>query len=319
MNGSRLFLGQLMFLRLNTVPHRQNTRRNIASLSRQRFRQQSTVARMKIAALQITTTPESVAANCAKVRALVAEVVRDHGAQTVVLPEYWATLGMKDVANTVAESDEQTGRRELQDFMSAMAREHGVTVVGGTIPMQSSPTSAKYRNSLLVFDREGRRIARYDKIHLFHFDGPPSFYENMTVDAGTQEPVTTEIGAGFCVRLSVCYDIRFPELYRHQGRHGYQVIVVPSAFTVETGTAHWETLLRARAIENQAYVVASAQVGVHPITGRITYGHSMIIDPWGRVVAEMDGKQEGFVVWDMDASVLDDVRRKLPALTHRNL
>ncbi|KAI9343240.1 nitrilase [Obelidium mucronatum] len=282
------------------------------------------------AALQMTSTPTSISENIATVRRLIQKATATHNASVIVLPEYWATLGMKQV-HTIAEplasavaSDEDKGT-PIQNAMASLAKEFNVTLIGGTIPTQSTlaaakntPSHEKFHNSLLVYNTLGARIADYNKIHLFKFEGPPAFDEGVTVDGGSSIPVTCSVADGWDVRLSVCYDMRFPELYR-QGSGDFNVIVVPAAFTVETGKAHWECLLRARAIENQAYVIASAQVGIHPVTNRATYGHSMIIDPWGRVVSEVVEDVEGLAVWEMDLDVVADVRHRLPALQHRRL
>ncbi|KAI8828153.1 putative amidohydrolase [Chytriomyces cf. hyalinus JEL632] len=281
---------------------------------------------MKAAVVQMTTTPVSLQQNLDTVSAIVSNAVSRDRVQLVLLPEYWATLGMKDVAATVAESNPTEGSLKpnpIQTFMSELAALHKIWIVGGTIPMLSqseSASTAKYRNTLLVFDPNGARVARYDKLHLFRFEGPPAFDEAATVEGGEPVPVTVKFGdTGFAARLSVCYDVRFPELYRFRNEEPYNMIVVPSAFTVETGKAHWECLLKARAIENQSYVLASAQVGVHPITNRTTYGHSMIISPWGDILASMDGESEGYVACELDTGVLEEVRRRLPSLQHRVL
>ncbi|KAJ3015082.1 UNVERIFIED_CONTAM: hypothetical protein HDU68_012889 [Siphonaria sp. JEL0065] len=290
------------------------------------------------AAIQMTTTPVSLDENVATVRRLIAQAKTNHNVSLIVLPEYWATLGMKQV-HTFAETlipdssavSDSNGLQSppseaaeplhsrIQTEMSAIALEFGITLVGGTIPTRSL-VSGKYYNSCLVYNPLGERIASYNKIHLFKFEGPPAFDEGQTVVGGEVEPVTVAVSQDkeWNCRLSVCYDMRFPELYRQESG-SYNMIVVPAAFTVETGRAHWEVLLRARAIESQSYLIASAQVGTHPVTGRITYGHSMIIDPWGRVVAEESGDTESVVVWEMDLDVVKDVRHRLPALTHHRL
>jgi nitrilase len=208
---------------------------------------------------------------------------------------------------------ERDGDGPQQAFLSRAAREHRLYVIGGSVPI-TCDDPLRTKQSLLVYGPDGERIARYDKIHLFRFtQGDEDYDEAKTIVAG-EEPstFTTPVGR---VGLSICYDLRFPELYRTLG--DLTLIVVPAAFTVPTGRAHWETLLRARAIENQCYVLASAQTGEHP-GGRRTFGHSMLIDPWGAVVASRD-EGEGVVVGDVDPARIAEVRAKLPALSHRVL
>ena len=263
----------------------------------------------QVAAIQMISSP-SVAYNMATVRRLVAEAA-NAGARLILLPEYWAIMGLKD-SDKVA-CAEAPGAGPIQDFMAALAREHAIWLIGGTLPLQSEQ-AGKVLNSTLVFDDQGRQVARYDKIHLFGFsNGSESYDESLTIVPGS------EVG-GFDaplgrVGLSVCYDLRVPELYRAMG--ACALIVVPAAFTHTTGLAHWEVLLRARAIENQCYVLAAAQGGLHP-NGRRTWGHSMLIDPWGKILAELaDG--EGVVCGAIDPALLAGVRASLPALQHRKL
>jgi len=202
-------------------------------------------------------------------------------------------------------------------FMSEQARLHGVFLIGGTVPL-ISPESDKVFNSTLVFNPEGQQVARYDKIHLFGFTkGAESYQESRSIVPGSQ-PVSFSAQDGaneLKIGLSICYDLRFPELYRSFG--STDLLVVPAAFTYTTGSVHWEILLRARAIENQCYVLASAQTGVHP-NGRHTWGHSMLIDPWGKIVAVLPDS-EGIVVGEIDSQLIRDVRSNLPALQHRVL
>ena len=201
----------------------------------------------------------------------------------------------------------------MQEFLAEMARSLKVWIIGGTIPLQSAE-AGKVMNTTLVFDPQGVQRVRYDKIHLFGFSkGEESYEEARTITAGEQ--VTTfETEAGR-VGLSICYDLRFPELFRAMGP--CSLIVVPAAFTYTTGQAHWEILLRARAIENQCYVLASGQGGKH-LNGRRTWGHSMLIDPWGKIVAELP-EGEGMVSGEIDAELLQQIRTSLPALQHRKL
>ena len=255
------------------------------------------------------STP-SVSENLATARRLVAQAAGD-GATLVVLPEYWAIMGLHE--NDKLAHAEQPGSGIIQDGMAQMAREHGIWLIGGTLPL-ASLEAGKVLNTTLVYDPQGQPAGRYDKIHLFGFTrGEESYNESRTIVAGAQvRSIDTPIGK---VGLSICYDLRFPELYRALG--DCALIVVPAAFTHTTGRAHWEVLLRARAIENQCYVLASAQGGVHP-NGRRTWGHSMLIDPWGEVKAVLP-EGEGVVSGEIDLVFLASVRESLPALSHRTM
>ncbi|OIJ44212.1 carbon-nitrogen hydrolase family protein [Massilia timonae] len=262
-----------------------------------------------VAAIQMVSTPE-VGENLATVRRLVAEAA-GRGATLVALPEYWPIMGMSD-ADKVAHA-EQPGSGPIQDCMAALAREHGIWLVGGTLPMVS-PEAGKVLNTTLVYDPQGQMMSRYDKIHLFGFNkGAESYDEARTIVPG--ETVGVFDASFGRVGLSVCYDLRFPELYRAMGECA--LIIVPAAFTHTTGRAHWEVLLRARAIENQCYVLAAAQGGMH-VNGRRTYGHSMLVDPWGEVKAVLP-EGEGVVAGELDAAYLAGVRESLPALRHRKM
>ena len=263
----------------------------------------------RIAAVQMISSPV-VADNIATARRLVTQAARD-GAGLVLLPEYWPILGMHE--NDKLAVAEQPGAGPIQDAMAAMARELGIWLIGGTLPL-AAPVPGKVLNTLLAYGPDGNAAARYDKIHLFGFSrGEESYNESRTIAAGSEvQTLETPFGR---VGLSVCYDLRFPELYRAMG--ACSLIVVPSAFTHTTGQAHWDILLRARAIENQCYVLAAAQGGVHP-NGRRTWGHSMLVDPWGEVLAVLP-EGEGVVGGDMDTARLESVRGNLPALRHRVL
>ena len=264
---------------------------------------------MKLAAVQMISGPE-VAANLAVAERLVAEAAAA-GAQLVALPEYFPLIGAGDADRLAAREREGTG--PIQDFLATAARRHGIWLVGGSIPLFADDPG-KLRNSCLVFDPRGERIVRYDKIHLFGFrKGAEAYDEAATIERG-QAPASFDCPLGH-VGLAICYDLRFPELFRALG--ACDLLVIPAAFTETTGRAHWEMLLRARAVENQCYVLAAAQGGLHP-TGRMTHGNSMIIDPWGEVLARMD-KGEGVVVADLDPLRLADIRASLPALKHRIL
>jgi len=262
-----------------------------------------------VAAVQMVSTPD-VAENLAAVRRLVAQAAAE-GAQLVALPEYWPIMGMSDT-DKVARA-EPPGSGPIQDCMAELARAHGVWLVGGTLPLVSAD-AGRVLNTTLVYDAQGQAVSRYDKIHLFGFNkGSESYDEARTIVPGENVGVF-EAPFGR-VGLSVCYDLRFPELYRAMGECA--LIVVPAAFTHTTGLAHWEVLLRARAIENQCYVLASAQGGKHA-NGRRTFGHSMLIDPWGEVKAVLP-EGEGVISGVLDAQFLDGVRDSLPALRHRKM
>ncbi|MBP7201862.1 MAG: carbon-nitrogen hydrolase family protein [Propionivibrio sp.] len=262
---------------------------------------------VRVAALQMVSTPR-VEENLKTAAGLVAQAVAQ-GAQLVALPEYFPIMGLSDADKfAVREVD---GRGAIQDFLAATARKHGIWLVGGSLPLVAAE-AGKVLNSCLVFDPQGERVARYDKIHLFGFQkGAERYNESATIEAGSQ-PVVFDAPFGR-VGVSICYDIRFPELYRAQGAVDLQII--PAAFTETTGRAHWEILLRARAIENQCYVLAVAQGGKHE-NGRETHGNSMLIDPWGIILDRLP-KGPGVVVGDVDHARIADVRASLPALKHR--
>ncbi|AOJ75049.1 acyltransferase [Burkholderia ubonensis] len=264
---------------------------------------------VRVAALQMVSTPD-VARNLAEARRLIAEAAGE-GAQLVLLPEYFCFMGHQDTDKLALAEAYRDG--PIQQFLADAARRHGIWVIGGTLPLKA-PEANRVLNTTLVFDPSGTEAARYDKIHLFSFEkGDESFDEARTIRPG--DTVVT-FGAPFGrVGLSVCYDLRFPELYRKMG--DCALVVVPSAFTYTTGRAHWETLLRARAVENQCYVLAAAQGGRHE-NGRRTWGHSMLVDPWGEIVAE---RAEGasVVIGTLDPQRIADVRQSLPAWRHRVL
>ena len=266
-------------------------------------------APVRIAAIQTVSGPE-VQDNLDRVAELIAEAAAA-GAKLVALPEYFVLIGPDETAKVrIREVD---GGGLLQDFLAAAARRHGVWLIGGTVPLVAEADD-KVRNTTLVYDDQGRRVARYDKIHLFGFQrGEERYDESATIEPG--HAVTCFDSPAGRVGLSVCYDLRFPELFRAMGV--VDLIVLPAAFTYTTGRAHWEVLLRARAIENQCYVMAPAQGGRHP-SGRVTWGHSMIIDPWGEILS---CREEGWgvVVADLDPARIAAVRESLPALRHRCL
>ena len=262
---------------------------------------------VRVAAVQMVSTPR-VEENLKTAASLVAQAVAQ-GAQLVALPEYFPIMGMSDADKFDAREVE--GQGAIQDFLAATARQHGIWLVGGSLPLVSTE-AGKVLNSCLVFDPQGERVARYDKIHLFGFQKDAERYnESATIEAGSQ-PVVFDAPFGR-VGVSICYDIRFPELYRAQGAVDLQII--PAAFTETTGRAHWEILLRARAIENQCYVLAVAQGGKHE-NGRETHGNSMLIDPWGIILDRLP-KGPGIVIGDVDHARIADIRASLPALRHR--
>ena len=272
----------------------------------------TTGSAFRVAAVQMVSTAR-VEANLMAAEQLIAEAAAT-GAKLVALPEYFCLMGLKDTDKVAIR--ESFGRGPIQEFLAAQARRHRIWLVGGTLPLDAAQPD-RVLNTTLVFDPQGERIARYDKVHLFRFTrGAESYDEAATIAAGAQVATfdwTPAAGPPLKVGLSICYDLRFPELYRAMGRP--DLILVPAAFTATTGRAHWEVLLRARAIENLAYVLAPAQGGRHE-NGRATFGHSMLIDPWGEVIANRpDGP--GVVFGDLDPQVIARCRSSLPALSHR--
>ena len=262
---------------------------------------------MKVAAIQMVSvsTPDT---NLQTAERLL-KLAKAQGAELAVLPEYWSIMGLRDT-DKVAFA-EQPGKGALQTFLAQMAKDLQMIIVGGTIPLRSDD-SHKIYNACLVFDPNGIQIARYDKIHLFGFtNGEESYQESNTIQAGN-DIVSFDSAIGK-VGLGICYDLRFPELFRNMG--ACSLLVLPAAFTYTTGQAHWEILLRARAIENQCYVLASAQGGTHD-SGRRTWGHSMLIDPWGKILNCLEDG-EGVVIADLDMDAMQKIRNNLPALKHR--
>ena len=266
---------------------------------------------MKLAALQMTSGPD-VAANLEQARELL-EAAAARGAQLAALPENFSFMGLKDAdKRAIAEAD---GSGPVQEFLAGSARRLGLWIVGGTVPLRAGP-DGRVAAASLVYDAHGRRVGRYDKIHLFDVDLPEraeSYRESAHVAPGAHAVVLdTPVGR---LGLSVCYDVRFPELYRQLSAQGAQILAIPSAFTAPTGRAHWETLLRARAIENLCYVIAPAQSGFHP-SGRETYGDSMIVDFWGRILSRVP-RGRGCAVATVNLATQDGVRKSFPALVHR--
>jgi nitrilase len=267
------------------------------------------------AAVQMTSGPD-VAANLATAAPLIAKAA-EQGAAVVLLPENFNFIGQRDIDKR--EVAEAIGQGPTQDFLAAAAERHRVTLIAGTMPVRGDASDGRVTNSTLVYDRNGQRVARYDKIHLFDVDVPgkpgETYRESSHVAPG-QDVVTVDTPVGR-VGLSVCYDMRFPELYRRLVTAGAEILVMPAAFTVPTGRAHWETLLRARAIENLSYVFAAAQSGIHP-NGRETYGDTIAIDPWGRVLQRLP-RGSGVITASVDLAELRRIRAEFPALTNRVL
>ena len=271
--------------------------------------QESTQSFFRVAAIQMASGPK-VDANLEEATRLVA-LAASSGARIVALPEYFAIMGMKDTDKVALREHEGDG--PIQRWMSDIAAKHGIWLIGGSIPLFSS-IPGKVRNTCLVYDNLGKQVARYDKIHLFNLVmGTDNFSEERTIEAGDKVVVVkTPYGK---IGLSICYDLRFPELYRAMG--DVDMIVVPSAFTATTGKAHWEPLMRARAIESLAYVIAPAQGGYH-VNGRETHGDSMIIDPWG-VILDRLPRGSGVVVAGVNPHYQETIRKSLPALSHRTI
>ncbi|MBE0437984.1 MAG: carbon-nitrogen hydrolase family protein [Methylomicrobium sp.] len=267
----------------------------------------------KCAAIQMASSP-NVGANLLEADKLIGEAV-NAGAKLVVLPENFALMGENETDKlTIKEVD---GNGPIQDFLASTAIKYKVWVVGGTIPL-AGDNDNKVRAACLVYNDRGERVARYDKIHLFDVSVPDTeeeYRESNSIEPG-HDPVVVDTPFGK-LGLSVCYDLRFPELYRNLVAKGAEILLVPSAFTAQTGAAHWEVLLRARAIENLCYVIAPNQGGFH-INGRKTFGHSMIVDPWG-VVLGCHKNGGGFVCADIEHERLEKVRLSFPALQHRKI
>ncbi len=271
---------------------------------------------MKIAAIQMVST-DCLSQNLDQTAELL-QVAAQSGAELAVLPEYFCLMGQQDRDKLVIA--EAFGSGPMQAFLATHAQTLGLWIVAGTLPLVA-PEPDRVLNSSLVYNPQGQCVARYDKIHLFQFDNGTESYDEARVIQRGSEPVHFDLpsrdGHTWRVGLSVCYDLRFPELYRYYAAQGADLLLVPSAFTHTTGKAHWEVLLRARAIENLSFVAAAAQGGEHS-NGRRTWGQSLVIDPWGAVLAQR-ATGAGVVCCDMDASALAQRRTALPALSHRVL
>jgi len=278
-----------------------------------------------IAAIQMVSTA-SVEANLESASRLIADAAAK-GAKLVLLPEVFAVLEGGPMQQYGEVEGDSTGL--IQSFLSAAALQHKLVLVGGTIPLISRPqrsvedsdfliADGRVRAACLVYDENGQQIARYDKIHLFDVivdDQQSKYSESRSYEAG-DDIVSVDTAAGH-LGLSVCYDMRFPELYRALFRRGAQIVTVPAAFTKVTGQAHWEAILRARAIENQCYIIAAGQGGKHS-ANRETWGHSMIIDPWGKVLAEID-QGEGMAIAEVDLDYLAEIQQRMPIKEHLRL
>ncbi|MDH3692984.1 MAG: carbon-nitrogen hydrolase family protein [Gammaproteobacteria bacterium] len=267
----------------------------------------------KLAVIQMNSA-SAVDENLAVANALLIEASQA-GAAVVVLPENFCLMPANDADRLAAAENDSSG--PIQEFLSNTARELGIFIIAGTIPIRSSVKN-KVRSACLVYNNDGERIVRYDKIHLFNVElkNGESYSESDNFDAGNDlKIVDTPVGR---VGLTICYDMRFPEMYRRLLEMGAELFVVPSAFTATTGRAHWELLLRSRAVENLAFVAAPAQVGEHA-NGRSTYGDSMIIDPWGNILARREQADAGVVVADIDLAQMRKTRERFPVLSHRRI
>ncbi len=274
---------------------------------------------MMVAAIQMVSGTHWPA-NLTRAEALLRQAAAE-GVELAVLPEYFCLLGQNDTDKLALQ--EPYGRGPIQDFLATTARALGLWIVGGTLPLSAAPgdDGARVYNSSLAYSPQGVCVARYDKIHLFRFDNGRERYDESRALLGGTAPASFELpsrdGHRWRLGLSVCYDLRFPELYRRYAEAGADLLLVPSAFTHTTGQAHWELLLRARAVENLSFVLAAAQGGRHE-NGRQTWGHSMLVDPWGRVLAEQ-AEGEAVVCAELPPALLRSCRAQLPALEHRIL
>jgi nitrilase len=267
----------------------------------------------KITAIQMTSG-SNVSANLHEAGRLIAQAASE-GAELCVLPENFALMGHSD--NDLLTIREQQGQGEIQDFLMQAASRHKIWIVGGTVPLQAN-NADKMRSACLVYNDDGECIARYDKMHLFDVhlpDRDETYTESATTESGDELVIVdTPVGK---MGLAICYDLRFPELFRGLSQAGAEIIALPAAFTATTGKAHWEVLLRARAIENLSYVIAANQGGYH-VNGRETHGHSMVVDPWGSILAQHDSAA-GLSFAQIDTQRLAQLRQQFPSLQHRRL
>lgn len=261
-----------------------------------------------VAAVQMCSTP-NLDENLTQAAKLIAQAA-DSGARLLVLPEMFALLGCGHT-NTITHQ-ETAGSGKIQDFLAKIAQRHGIWLVGGTIPLTSN-NKDRIRAACIVFDHNGNQAARYDKIHLFDATLSPqeSYHESATIEPGqTITTVATPVGK---LGLGVCFDLRFPALFAELSQQGVEILAIPAAFTVKTGQAHWETLVRCRALDTLAYVIGAGQGGQHP-TGRKTHGHSMIVNPWGEVLAQHTQPGPGFVCASIELDQLYEIRNQLPVI-----
>jgi len=270
--------------------------------------------RSRVAAVQMASGP-NISANLMEAGRLIALAARTHGANLVVLPENFAIIGLSE--QDKVKIREPAGSGPIQDFLANQAARHGVWLVGGTIPL-ATENPHKVRAGCLLFDTRGRCMARYDKMHMFDVritETGENYAESQTIEPGNQTAVVdTPFGK---LGLAVCYDLRFPELFRVMLEQGMEILAVPSAFTAVTGMAHWEILVRARAVENLCYVIAAAQGGYHA-SGRETHGDSMIVDPWG-VVLDRLPRGSGVVSAKIEPARIKSIRRNFPSIQHLRL
>ena len=265
----------------------------------------------KCAAIQMASSP-NISFNLLEAEKLIAEAV-NAGAKLVALPENFALMG--DHESDKLKAKEVDGTGPIQHFLATVAKKYAVWVVGGTIPLEADDVN-KVRAACLIYNDKGERVGRYDKVHLFDVNVPGTndvYRESDSIETGLESQIfDTPFGK---LGVAVCYDLRFPEFFRKMSEEGVDILVVPSAFTAETGSAHWEILLRARAVENLCYVIAPNQGGFH-LNGRKTFGHSTIIDPWG-IVLDCYKTGGGFVMADIDQERIEKVRSAFPVLNHR--
>jgi deaminated glutathione amidase len=274
---------------------------------------------MKVAAIQMTSTM-SCEANLEQALQLLSQA-QEQGAELAVLPEYFCLMGRRDGDKLLIQ--ERMGQGPIQEAISNAAQELGLWIVAGSLPLSPAADthSPQVFNSSLAFDPQGRCVARYDKMHLFQFKTETEQYDEHRSLLAGQQPALFELndreGQRWRIGLSICYDLRFPELYRFYAQAQADVLLVPSAFTQTTGEAHWETLLKARAIENLAYVIAPAQSGLHD-NGRRTHGHTLVVDPWGVMAGQLE-HGVGVLMAELSHERLSQCRGRLPALAHRRL
>jgi len=264
-----------------------------------------------VSAIQMASGP-NVDANLFEAERLISKAV-SAGAGLCVLPENFSIMGMTEYEKVSIR--EEDGKGPIQEFLAEQAKKHHIWLVGGTIPLRANVEN-KIRAACILYDPEGNRVARYDKTHLFDvhiLDSNEQYDESETIEAGSEVVVVQT--PSFNIGFAICYDLRFPELFREMHAQDVELIVIPSAFTAITGKAHWETLVRARAIENLSFVIASDQGGYH-INGRESYGDSMIVDPWGQVLDRLHSGS-GYVIAEIDLGYLRETRKRFPALTHR--